>query len=71
LRTKTVFIAVVAAFALAHNYMAIAQNALSDILASKVIRIAIPTDFPPYGFVTSKHAKRFRTLTDTGPQADS
>ena len=30
---------------------AIAQNALTDVLANKVIRIAIPTDFPPYGSV--------------------
>ncbi len=28
-----------------------AQTALDDILARKVINIAIPTDFPPYGFV--------------------
>lgn len=28
-----------------------AQNALDGVLKSKTIRIAIPTDFPPYGFV--------------------
>ena len=28
-----------------------AQNALADIEKNKLIRIAIPTDFPPYGFV--------------------
>lgn len=28
-----------------------AQTALDDVLAKKVITIAIPTDFPPYGFV--------------------
>ncbi len=28
-----------------------AQNALDGILKSKSIKIAIPTDFPPYGFV--------------------
>lgn len=28
-----------------------AQSALSDIQKSRVIKIAIPTDFPPYGFV--------------------
>jgi polar amino acid transport system substrate-binding protein len=28
-----------------------AQNALDDIMKSKEIKIAIPTDFPPYGFV--------------------
>jgi len=30
---------------------AAAQNALDDILGKKTITIAIPTDFPPYGFV--------------------
>jgi polar amino acid transport system substrate-binding protein len=30
---------------------AVAQNALDDIMKSKEIKIAIPTDFPPYGFV--------------------
>ena len=28
-----------------------AQNALDDVLKAKLIKIAIPTDFPPYGFV--------------------
>lgn len=28
-----------------------AQTALDDVMARKTIRIAIPTDFPPYGFV--------------------
>jgi polar amino acid transport system substrate-binding protein len=28
-----------------------AQSALDDVLAKKTITIAIPTDFPPYGFV--------------------
>ena len=28
-----------------------AQTALDDVMAKKVITIAIPTDFPPYGFV--------------------
>ena len=28
-----------------------AQNALDNIMKSKEIKIAIPTDFPPYGFV--------------------
>ena len=31
--------------------MAQAQTALDEILKAKKIRIAIPTDFPPYGFV--------------------
>ena len=30
-----------------------AQTALDDILAKKQITIAIPTDFPPYGFVST------------------
>lgn len=30
---------------------AAAQTALDDVMAKKVITIAIPTDFPPYGFV--------------------
>ena len=28
-----------------------AQNALDEILKTKKIAIAVPTDFPPYGFV--------------------
>ena len=28
-----------------------AQTALDDVLAKKLITIAIPTDYPPYGFV--------------------
>ena len=28
-----------------------AQTALDDVMSKKVINIAIPTDFPPYGFV--------------------
>ena len=30
-----------------------AQTALDDIMKAKEIKIAIPTDFPPYGFVTT------------------
>jgi polar amino acid transport system substrate-binding protein len=30
---------------------ALAQTALDDLMAKKTITIAIPTDFPPYGFV--------------------
>ena len=30
---------------------ALAQNALDDIMASKVLKVAIPTDSAPYGFV--------------------
>ena len=28
-----------------------AQTALDDVMAKKAITIAIPTDFPPYGFM--------------------
>src|SRR5688572_29561759 len=28
-----------------------AQSALDDVLKAKTIRIAVPTEFPPYGFV--------------------
>lgn len=38
-------------FALAPSTSALAQGALDTIQRNKVIRIAIPTDFPPYGFV--------------------
>ncbi len=37
--------------ALAFATPASAQNALDDVLKAKKITIAIPTDFPPYGFV--------------------
>jgi polar amino acid transport system substrate-binding protein len=30
---------------------ALAQKALDDVMARKLIKVAIPTDFPPYGFV--------------------
>jgi polar amino acid transport system substrate-binding protein len=30
-----------------------AQTALDDVLKAKEIKIAVPTDFPPYGFVTT------------------
>lgn len=39
------------ALSLTVSLAAQAQNALDEILARKVITIAIPTDFPPYGFV--------------------
>jgi polar amino acid transport system substrate-binding protein len=41
----------VLAAALAAAAPAFAQTALDDLLAKKTITIAIPTDFPPYGFV--------------------
>jgi len=37
--------------AVLHAASAGAQTALDDVLAKKTITIAIPTDFPPYGFV--------------------
>jgi polar amino acid transport system substrate-binding protein len=42
---------VLAACAALLPFGAHAQNALDTIMAKKVINIAIPTDFPPYGFV--------------------
>lgn len=36
---------------LATTGLATAQTALDDVMKSKSIKIAIPTDFPPYGFV--------------------
>jgi polar amino acid transport system substrate-binding protein len=30
-----------------------AQTALDDVMKNKVLRVGIPTDFPPYGFVTT------------------
>jgi polar amino acid transport system substrate-binding protein len=41
----------VTAVALLFAAAAQAQTALDDILKAKEIKIAIPTDFPPYGFV--------------------
>jgi len=42
---------VVCTTALAFTLPAFAQNALDGIVAKKTIQIAVPTDFPPYGFV--------------------
>ena len=39
------------ALALVMSAPSIAQNALDDVMKAKEIKIAIPTDFPPYGFV--------------------
>jgi polar amino acid transport system substrate-binding protein len=44
-------IALAAAALVAGAGTAQAQTALDDILKAKEIKIAIPTDFPPYGFV--------------------
>ncbi len=50
--TKRQFLAAalaVASFASLGN--ANAQSALDDVMKAKLIKIAVPTDFPPYGFV--------------------
>jgi polar amino acid transport system substrate-binding protein len=44
-------VALAAAALVAAGGAAQAQTALDDILKAKEIKIAIPTDFPPYGFV--------------------
>ncbi|MES2956833.1 MAG: transporter substrate-binding domain-containing protein [Pseudomonadota bacterium] len=44
-------IAAAGAIALLSSLGAQAQTALDEVMARKLIRIAIPTDFPPYGFV--------------------
>ena len=50
--TKRLFLATAVAFgALASLGTAQAQTALDDVMKAKTIKIAIPTDFPPYGFV--------------------
>ena len=40
-----------AAFSALAPNAALAQSALDDVMSRKQINIAIPTDFPPYGFV--------------------
>ena len=50
--TKRHFVALTALAAAAlMSTSALAQNALDDVMKAKKIIIAIPTDFPPYGFV--------------------
>lgn len=39
--------------ALALPFAARAQSALDEVMARKQINIAVPTDFPPYGFVST------------------
>ena len=39
------------AAALALPGLAFAQTALDEVMKAKLIKVAIPTDFPPYGFV--------------------
>jgi polar amino acid transport system substrate-binding protein len=48
---RSITIALVAAAAILAPLGAAAQSALEAINAKKLITIAIPTDFPPYGFV--------------------
>lgn len=48
--TRRLFTLALAASALAATAVH-AQTALDDVMKAKEIRIAIPTDFPPYGFV--------------------
>jgi polar amino acid transport system substrate-binding protein len=43
--------AALAALLMAAPWAAHAQSALDEVMSKKLIRIAIPTDFPPYGFV--------------------
>ena len=49
--SKRAFVFGVAAAALLAAGAARSQTALDDIVKAKEIKIAIPTDFPPYGFV--------------------
>jgi len=49
LSALVVSLAVLANLAVIHP--ALAQTALDEVMARKAINIAIPTDFPPYGFV--------------------
>ena len=50
-RTTLVFSLALSALSTLFAQAAHAQAALDDIVAKKAITIAIPTDFPPYGFV--------------------
>lgn len=49
--TRRFILTLAGALALAAATGVRAQNALDEIVAKKQITIAIPTDFPPYGFV--------------------
>ncbi|MES2401144.1 MAG: transporter substrate-binding domain-containing protein [Pseudomonadota bacterium] len=49
--SKRIFSIGIAAAALLTTFGAQAQSALDDVMKAKKIIIAIPTDFPPYGFV--------------------
>lgn len=48
---KNIALALIASASLFSMSSSFAQNALDDVMKAKKITIAIPTDFPPYGFV--------------------
>lgn len=48
---RAVLASLAAVCALSVSPLALAQNALEGIEKARLIKIAIPTDFPPYGFV--------------------
>ena len=50
-RRSTLCLLAAAGLSLAAMAPAHAQSALDNILKAKEIKIAIPTDYPPYGFV--------------------
>jgi polar amino acid transport system substrate-binding protein len=50
-RTSLIALSLVALTASAYTGAAHAQTALDEVMAKKQINIAIPTDFPPYGYV--------------------
>jgi polar amino acid transport system substrate-binding protein len=49
--TRRLTLAALAAAAFCLAPLAQAQTALDDVLKAREIKVAIPTDFPPYGFV--------------------
>jgi len=49
--TRRTFVTAALGLALFAPLAAQAQTALDDVMSRKTINIAIPTDFPPYGFV--------------------
>ena len=51
LTKRLFFVASMTAWALSFTGVTQAQSALDNIQKSRTIKIAIPTDFPPYGFV--------------------
>jgi polar amino acid transport system substrate-binding protein len=49
--SKRQFALTLASAALLATGAAQAQSALDNVLKSKTLKVAIPTDYPPYGFV--------------------